>query len=88
VKPLHEYDLLEVVKRYHRASEMGEKMIAFGPLANFLPDDEDGQEEEGKDGEHGEHKTPADEGAAETAARTDGHEASRPGLDRPVKRRD
>jgi hypothetical protein len=67
VKPLHEYDLLEVVRMYHRASELGDRTIEFGPLAKFLPDEDD-EDHEDQDEDHDEdEKEGADGGDAPEA---------------------
>jgi len=46
VRPIETYDLLDLVRQYHRASETGERLLMFGPIEDFLPEDEEEEEEE------------------------------------------
>jgi hypothetical protein len=48
VKPIEKYDLLDVVRQYHRDAEDGEALVCFAPMEDFLPDEEHDSDDEGE----------------------------------------
>jgi Serine dehydrogenase proteinase len=63
VRPLDAYDLLRLVRVWHRVAEDGDPIVAFGPLEDFVPRDEDDDEDTG--GEKNEQTTAPTKGEGE-----------------------